>query len=272
MAKLTKPQAKAHQQACDLLTKDRLTEDDKLFVLENWQESAKHINTIAGAFFTPVELARDFSVEVSGKRIIDLCAGIGALSFWCANRAWNEAPEIVCVELNPDYVEVGRKIIPEATWIVGSVFDLPSDLGDFDFAIGNPPFGATPRDNRAPRYSGKEFELHVIDIASDFADFGAFIVPQMTAPFKYSGCPAGGWKETVKDGVGSGYLHRPTEIHEKLLAQTGIVLEPNCGIDTSVYRNQWHGVSVATEIVIADFVEARVRRQPAQRELFGVAA
>lgn len=272
MSKLTKPQAKAHATACKLLEQDALSEDDKLFVLENWQESAKHINTIAGAFFTPIGLARDLSIEVSGKRIIDLCAGIGSLSFWCACRAWNEPPEIVCVEMNADYAEVGRKVLPEATWIVGSVFDLPRDLGHFDFAIGNPPFGATPRDAKAPRYSGKEFELHVIDIASDLADFGAFIVPQMTAPFKYSGAPNGGWRETIKDGIGSGYLHRPTDIHAKLLDQTGIVLEPNCGIDTSAYRNDWHGVSVATEVVVCDFIEARCRRQPTQQDLFEAAA
>jgi predicted RNA methylase len=272
MAKLTKAQAKAHQQACGLLEHERLSDDDKLFVLEHWQESAKHINTIAGAFFTPMGLARDLSVEVSGKRIIDLCAGIGSLSFWCACRAWNEPPEIVCVEMNADYAEVGRKLLPEARWIVGSVFDLPSDLGHFDFAIGNPPFGATPRDERGPRYTGREFELHVIDVASDLADFGAFIVPQMTAPFRYSGCPAGGWPETRRDGIGSGFVSCPTDIHSKLLAQTGIVLEPSCGIDTALYRSDWHGVSVSTEVVTVDFLEARARRLPAQAELFGVAA
>ncbi len=40
MSKLTKAQAKAHQEACDLLQKDVLTLDEKWFVLENWQESA----------------------------------------------------------------------------------------------------------------------------------------------------------------------------------------------------------------------------------------
>ena len=272
MAKLSKAEATAHQQACELLKKDVLSEDDKLFVLENWQESASHINTIAGAFFTPVGLARDLSIEVGGKRIIDLCAGIGGLSYWCANRAWNEPPEIVCVEMNPDYAAVGRKLLPEAAWIVGSVFDLPSDIGRFDFAIGNPPFGATPRDAKAPRFRGKEFELHVIDIASDLADFGAFIVPQNTAPFRYSGSPAGGWPETRKNGIGHGFMECPTDLHEKLLAETSIILEPSCGIDTSAYDREWHGVSVKTEIVTCDFQQARASRRPEQADLFGEAA
>ena len=49
------------------------------------------------------------------------------------------------------------------------------------------------------------------------------------------------------------------------------VLEPNCGIDTSYYADDWHGVSPRVEIVTADFVEARKRREPApaaQDELF----
>lgn len=273
MAKLSKAQAKAHQHACDLLEKDRLTEEDKLFVLEHWQESAKHINTIAGAFFTPPGLARDLAIEVSdGSRIIDLCAGIGSLAFYCADP-WRRC-SLTCVELNPDYAAVGMKVVPEARWIVGDVFDLPGDIGTFDFAIGNPPFGATPRTGKAPRYSGKEFELNVIDIASDLADFGAFIIPQASAGFKYSGCPSAGWPETRVKGVGRGFVECKTETHERLLTQTGIVLMPSCGIDTSLYDRDWHGVSIKTEIVTVDFIEARNRRAPAidQMDLFQQAA
>jgi hypothetical protein len=256
MAKLSKAQAKAHQQACDLLAKDVLTEDDKWFVLENWQESAKHINTIAGAFFTPVGLARDLSIEVGSGSIIDLCAGIGALSFMCTLRQ-DRPSRITCVELNPDYAAVGRKIVPEAEWIVASVFDLPR-LGRFDFAIGNPPFGATPKGGKAPRYTGGEFEYHVIDIASDLADWGVFIIPQMSAPFEYSGR--------------QNYTQRKTDKYARFSQQTGVELGPNCGIDTDGYRNDWHGVSVRTEIVTSDFVEARARRAPAQTSLFAEAA
>jgi len=243
-----------------------------MFVLQNWQESAKHINTIAGAFFTPVGLARDLAIEVNpGSRIIDLCAGIGALAFFCSGP-WKQS-DVVCVELNPEYAEVGRKIVPEARWIVGSVFDLPADIGHFDFAIGNPPFGSTPHETkRGPRYTGKEFELHVIDIASGLADFGAFIVPQMTAGFKYSGCPGGGWPETIKNGYGSGFAECKTDVHEKLLAMSGIVLEPSCGIDTTTYDRDWHGVSIRTEVITCDFIEARQRRAPVQQDMFSEAA
>src|ERR1044072_699517 len=156
MAKLTKAQAKAHQQACELLKKDVLSEDDKMFVLENWQESASHINTVPGAFFTPFDLARDFAIEVCPGKIIDLCAGIGMLSFAVKSKhQWDKAPiDLTCVEINPDYVAVGKKILPEARWMEASFFDVLSmDLGHFDVAISNPPFGriSRPEGKGAPR-------------------------------------------------------------------------------------------------------------------------
>lgn len=261
MSKLTKAQAKAHQEACDLLQKDVLTHDEKWFVLENWQESATHVNTVAGAFFTPPELARSFCIEVAGRRIIDLCAGIGTLSFLYLEKCcWGPAPEITCVEINPDYIAVGRKLLPEARWVQASVFELPA-LGRFDFAISNPPFGNIQRGGKdAPRYRGRQFEYHVIDIASDLADHGAFIVPQMSAPFEYSG------RRDFRVVKQEGYL--------AFEAKTGIELGANCGIDCSACQSDWHGVAPKVEIVTADFVEARARRAgpaAAQADLFGVA-
>jgi hypothetical protein len=261
LSKLTKAQAKAHAEAVKLLSKDSLTEDERWFVLENWQESANHINSIAGAFFTPVGLARDFSIEVSGKRILDLCAGIGGLSYlYTLACQWDRmTPDIVCVEKNPGYVAVGRKILPEARWIEGDVFNLPADLGHFDCAISNPPFGATSKDGQSgPRYTGNKFEYHVIDIASDHADYGVFIIPQTSAPFKYSGQDS--YERTNYDHC--------RDFTEK----TGIDLGHSCGIDTSYYLKDWRGVSPPTEIVVCDFAEARERRKPVQPDMFAQAA
>ena len=255
MARLSKAQAKLHAQACEILQKDVLSSEEKWFVLENWQESATHINTVAGAFFTPVGLARDMSIEVPAGRVIDLCAGIGTLSYMVRMQHEHNGPvDLTCVELNPDYIEVGRKILPEANWICADVYNLPEDIGHFDCAIGNPPFGATPRQGRAPRCPGRNFESHLIDIASDIADYGVFIIPQETAPFSYSGQ--------------RNYQSTPSERNTEFEAKTGIVLEPNCGIDTSYYADDWHGVSPRVEIVTADFEEARLRRaaEPEVRE------
>lgn len=251
MSKLSKREAKAHRAACELLKKDVLTLDDKWFVIENWQESASHVNSEAGAFFTPSGLANDFSIEIGDcRRVIDLCAGIGGLSFAhvAGHFFENRRPEVVCIERNPEYIKVGKKLLPEATWIEADVFDIERlGLGHFDVAISNPPFGSTARnDGKSPRFSGTDFEYHVIDIASDIADYGVFIIPQMSAPFRYSG--ARYYEETRPDK----YL--------KFTEQTSISLTAGCGIDTSFYRNDWHGVSPATEIVCADFKETRALR------------
>jgi hypothetical protein len=243
MAKLTKAEAKAHAAACDLLRKDRLTDDEREFVLTNWHEGATNINSAAGAFFTPLGLALDLTIEVSGcRRIIDLCAGIGCLALACHWRnGWGDPPrEIVCVEKNPAYVEVGRKILPEATWICADVFDVPSlGLGRFDAAISNPPFGATPRDRKAPRYSGRAFEFHVIDIAAGLAEQGAFIIPQPSAPFRFSGAPC------FERCEGSAY--------RGFSEATGVSLEPGCGIDCAYHADGWRGVKPTVEVVTADF-------------------
>lgn len=246
MSRLTKLQAKAHAEAERLLEKDVLTEDEKEIVRRDWQESANHVNSAAGAFFTPMSQARDFALEVQGSRVIDLCAGIGNLAAAYYERyAWSDQHiEVVCVEVNPDYVRVGRKLVPEATWIVVSIFDMP-DLGRFDVAISNPPFGKISRGGgAAPRYSGAEFEYHVVDMAAHLADMGSFILPASSAPFSLSGKPY--------------YQVEQNRKYEQFSKQTGIELSAGMGIDTTCYGDEWHGVKVPTEHCVADFREGQI--------------
>ena len=257
MARLTKAQAKAHGEALYLLTKPSLTLDEREFVFNNWQESANHINSAAAAFFTPLELAFHLALETKGCRsVIDLCAGVGVLAY----AAWQHSicegfDRIVCVEVNPDYAAVGRKLLPEAEWIVASVEELP-ELGRFDMAIANPPFGKVCRIN-GPRYSG-EADLAVIDIASDIAEFGAFIIPQMSAPFEYSGVPHHRIRSSAK--------------FDKFHDATGIELNAGCGVDCEYFRNQWRGVAPKVEIVCADFEEIQAARAAESADLLSRAA
>ncbi|WP_109790630.1 MULTISPECIES: methyltransferase [Pseudomonas] len=238
MAKISKEAAKRHKQALDLVHSDkRLTLDDRFFILENFHEGATNMNGLAGAFFTPEGLARDLSIEVcgGGRSIIDLCAGIGGLAFACRDKA----KRIVCVEQNPEYAAVGKRVMPEAEWIVGDVFSL-GDIGHFDWAISNPPFGAIKTGSSVKgAYTGAKFEYRVIELASKLADNGTFIIPQQSAPFRYSG--ERGYRVAIE-----------TEC-AKFMEQTGIVLGNNCGLDTSSYLNEWKGVSPMCEIVVCEF-------------------
>jgi hypothetical protein len=258
MAKLTKAQSTAHLQAEELLRKDILTLDEKIFVYENWNEAASHDNTRAGAFFTPLGLANDFKLEVPGPKIIDLCAGIGVLSFCKLHFQHHEPegkPSITCIDINPDYVRVGRKLLPEAQWICGDIFDIWQDLPrDFTTAIANPPFGNIRHAGRAPRYGGSEFEYKIIDIAGHLAAHGAFILPQSSAPFRYSGAAY--------------YLRSEHAKYVRFSEQTGIHLDAGCGIDTTFHREGWKHAAPVTEIVCCEFT-APVK---AQGELFEFAA
>jgi hypothetical protein len=165
MAKLTKAEAKMHAEAERILAQERLSDDDREFVYTYWHEAANHVNTTKGAFFTPIGLAGDFAIEPTPGRIIDLGAGIGVLSYcvWSRFRYTNSGvsrmKEFVCIEANPAYVEVGKKLFPEARWVCGDIFDVPGmGLGEFGCALSNPPFGATPRNGKGgPRYTGKAF-------------------------------------------------------------------------------------------------------------------
>lgn len=254
MAKLTKAQRKAHAEAEAILTKDRLTEDEKDFVFQNWHEGATHVTGAAGAFFTPWGLAADFELDARGGRVIDLCAGIGILSFFIHHRSRSaeRVADITCVEINPRYVEIGRKLLPEARWICADVFDWRNlGLGRYDTAISNPPFGRVKRRGNGPRYRGPEFEFHVIDIAAELADYGAFIVPQQSATFRYSGTQL---YQPMKAGRGVDFER-----------QTGLVMEHGAGVDTAFYRDEWKDVAPLCEIVCLEFAEAR-ERKAAERE------
>lgn len=241
MAKLTKQQSKAHQAAVTLLRKETLTLDEKIFVLENWHEGGEHDQGRSGAFFTPVDYANDFKLEVCGPKILDLCAGIGSLAFaWLQFRHHDTPPQITCVEINPAYVEIGKKLLPEATWICGDVFDVWQELPrDFDTVISNPPFGRLQTSRKAPRYTGPEFELKIVDIAAHLGSYGVFILPQGSAGFRYSGAQ---YYERTNDAK-SAQLH----------TDTGLELDIGCGVDTTVFKDQWKQPVPTTEIACVEF-------------------
>ena len=240
--KLSREESKAHNMAQALVNQEApLTYEEKVFVLENYHEGAEHMNGVHGAFFTPFGLARDFAIELSEDKTIDLCAGIGMLAFVAVHFA--EVKEITCIEVNPNYVKVGKKIVPEANWICGSILDYEviQSLDKHYQAISNPPFGNIVRVGKKPglKYSGYDFEFITIEIASKISKKGFFIVPQTSTPFKYSGNAHKQLSESNK--------------YKKFFDQTGFEMEFGCGIDTGYYINDWKGVKPMCEVVHVDF-------------------
>jgi predicted RNA methylase len=234
----------------------RLTIEEREQILRDFREDAQHMNGLHGAFFTPRGLARDFAIEVNGGAsdditILDLCAGIGALSYFCSGPGRQH----VCVELNPDYVRVGRAVMPDAVWVCADAFDVSQylQLGPFGWVISNPPFGAVPSP-RIGKWSGADFELRLIEHASMLAPLGTFIVPQGSAPFTYSG--RGEFLKVAAD-------HKANKFQEV----TGIRLESNCGIDTAQYRGDWHGVAPIVEVVVCEFENQPVHIVPEPEQL-----
>lgn len=252
MSKLTKPQIQAHEKAIWLAKRGNLTDDAKRFVFDSYREDAVHINSKYGAHFTPFDLADALTLHIPYKyehkiRIIDLCAGIGVLSY-AAMLEGNDTSQcysdITCLEVNPDYVEIGKKLLPDAKWICGDALDpdILGSLGRFDFAISNPPHGFVKSKHREA-YSSGEFEYMVIEAASQIASGGAFIIPQMSAPFVYSGTNDHYYPSDCK----------AMKFEEK----TGIELKFNVGVDTAEYINDWHCVTPICEIVLCDFTKMK---------------
>lgn len=262
MAKLSKIEARNHIKAVELLEKDLLTDDEKEFIFENWHEGATHINGVAGAFFTPLSLAWDAALEVGGEsekpwHVVDLCAGIGILAYAILRR-YPDA-KVVCVEINPEYVEIGKRLVPEAEWYCMDVTDVCrlKALGGFHCAISNPPFGrvASFKGKGSPAYRGGEAEYKVIDVAGVIANYGIFIVPQQSSGFRYSGVQC--------------YERNESDKYKKFCADTGLRLDVGMGIDTSCEGyGGWKGVKPSVELVCVDFHEREIEEDVEQFELF----
>lgn len=244
MSKLSRAQRSAHNQALEILKKECLSESEKEFVLENYHEGATSIQGDAGAFFTPLDLAWDFALECNYNNgegsYIDLCAGIGVLSF-CVAKRYKNIERLVCIELNPEYVRVGKKILPEAEWHCLDALNIEAleELGYFDVAVSNPPFNKVrTMKGKTTHYRGAKSEFKVMDIASQIASYGVFIVPQMSAGFQYSGV------QCFEERKNSDVL--------KFEEQTGVNLEcGGIGIDTSCY-SEFKNAKVRVEIVCTE--------------------
>jgi hypothetical protein len=185
LGKITKEQSKAHDKAVALLSKGTLSFEEREFVFRNWTPLAQHNVGKGGIFFTPWDAVWDFTVMTQPKgRVIDLCAGIGVLARRALDHDYSpsEITEMVCLEINPEFIEVGKILVPEATWVEGNVLDyeLLHGLGRFDSSISNPPFGNIPT-RQKPKWMKHNGPLHfmVMEVALRIAwNGGSFIIPE----------------------------------------------------------------------------------------------
>ena len=252
--KLSKPLVKLHEQAEEMVndTAD-LKQDEREFIARNWSPLAFHNASVGahGVFFTPFEIAMEMTIEMPGNalRVVDLCAGIGRLALAHEFRVGCDATEYTCIELNEDFVRVGKRVMPQANWIQASVWDqeiYSLDEKVFDLAISNPPYGKLKR-SECPKwlkYNGL-MEYMVAEIAHRIATYGVFLIGQSAAPFSMSGQ--------------SGHQVTPSDEHDRLTKEAGICLAANCGIDTEFTMEaaeaKWQGTKIVTEIVLIEGVD-----------------
>lgn len=190
--KLTKPQARLVAQTRELLQKNKLSLDEKEFVLENYVPA----NMVPLAqFFTPYNLASQVCMYTpdDDTAIVDFCAGIGGLAYHVA-REWRPSPvRLICIEKDVELIEIGKKIVPEAEWLCGDIFDkalLDEIIPKKAFAVLNPPYGKSKKlietDYSWIGYQG-DLALMALEVAFRYCKNGVAILRQDHCPYKYSG-------------------------------------------------------------------------------------
>ena len=252
--KLTKSQLKIHKQAEEILKKDTLTFEDKEFIYENLNEGAIADVTSLSAYFTPLDLAYDFAILVSSWGVcVDMCAGFGVLSF-CARVRDTEHHNIkhqICIERNPVFIEIGKKLLPQAEWICGDMFDktiwdyIIDKYGKIDSIVSNPPFGKVTKTdcNRDwLKYTGAELDIASMEVAMLNSSDVSMLLPLSSCEFRYSGRPY--FEEIENRKI------------KKLREQTGIqFIMTNPGIDTSIY-SKFKNTPITVEHV--DFMDIKL--------------
>lgn len=253
MSKISKVALKNHQMAMALVELERdLTFSEKEFVFNSFLEEAVVNINWSGAFFTGSSLSWEFGLCVtdsparSGDRetIVDLCAGIGSLGFHLLQRF--DHIDLICVEMNENFVKVGRKLLPNAKWICGSVSDqaVIDELLKLNIctAISNPPFGAVTSLGRIPgnNYQGANAAFKIAELALRVAKRATFILPTNCCPFMYSG------QKTYKEVDNS--------VYTQFSKQTCIDMTVSC-LDTVLLgeecdqNNHFRNTNITVEVV-----------------------
>lgn len=135
-------------ETCDYNSFGQISASEAVF--KWWLPGAENDLGIGAIFFTPPSFAISIARAHSGVgRVLEPTAGIGVIANACHqfHRSGNLLPKLTCIEQNAAFVEIGKRMVPEAEWHCGDVRDILPKLPRFDSAIGNPPFGRVPTMN-----------------------------------------------------------------------------------------------------------------------------
>lgn len=255
MGRLSKMEWKNHEKACELLEGDKpLSWEERRFIAGNWRSSATNNVSKGGSFFTPYEIARLMHSWIPTKgRIVDFCAGIGTLSLAIMDMNENGKNEFVCVEQNADFIEVGRRLVPEAEWIQADAYEkstwdrilaeIPG--GKFSRAMANPPFGKIPTANGDRKkldwlnFRGSA-DLMACEIMMKIAHATIAIVPQDHARYVHS---YGADKSRI--------YNRDMEYLKFMEKNPGIVLGTT-PFDMQEFDELWNDVKIKVELVFIE--------------------
>lgn len=267
MGKITRKQTQLHDEAMALINLDReLTMKEIEMVFRQYNPMAEHNVGKGAIFFTPVGVAWELAVFCQPKgHIIDLCAGIGVLSYTVLHHdygGWTgrsplrgDIKRLVAIENNPEFVEIGKRLLPEVEWYCSSVFDLDflTSLGEFNCAISNPPYGNIPSKSRAKWLKVKgPAQWLVMEVALRMCySGGMFIVPENDSDYSYRieplqpRGPVPSWTRNI---MSNQYLDKKTS-REKYLEPhfPGVTMTP-ASVDISGYDNEWQGVKPKVSI------------------------
>ena len=263
MGKLSKREIAKQVQIKHLIdSTDVLNEDQVESVYEEFNEAFIGDITHSSAYFTPLDLAYDFALmSPTHGFILDACAGIGVLSYAATIRDHYEKNirQIICIEKNPEFVAIGKKLVPQADWYCGSIFDeslhkqilKKHNIYKYDCMMSNPPFGTismkyVPKAERKwLQYHGKEFEMAVIEVGVKLAEYASYILPVQSCTFQVSGTPFHQHKENRKFNRLKHHLKEPNLIQQW------------SSIDTSVYSG-FKNTKVVVECLTVELDESHL--------------
>jgi predicted RNA methylase len=230
-------------------------------IYDEWNPAMIDSISVNGVYFTPAGLCRDVAAmaQVRGN-VVDCCAGIGKMVWWANQYDYyhKRIKSITCIEINPDFVEIGKRLLPQANWVCGSIYDksiwdkITKDLPNnkFDDMLSNPPFGKNGQKIEWLNYNGSR-DLMAVELCLRYAKSGYFILPSGSVSFAYSGERY--YKQRMSRDVEK-FVKANKEFPFSMIAD---------GIDTSIYEKNWQNLkgirveacNIAVHPFYSDWVE-----------------